>query len=189
MPVSTVPSLKFRFSTPYKGGTKSWSIRWHFSGGTPANLAAWTTLANAIAADLKNIISARTTLVDATTYNAGSEVPTNVIALNLAGTFVDGTAAAAPLECAAMVKWTTTQRTSKNHPIYLFQYLHDVYQTIGSADKELLNPTQRGFIDGFATRSVTGYSDGTLTLKRAGPRGAVAQAKILPTYITHRDFT
>jgi hypothetical protein len=85
------------------------------------------------------------------------------------------------------MRFTTDARSVKNHPVYLFNYIHCV-PTAGATSPD--SPSS-GLTSTWNTRAailVAGYSDGTLTRKRAGPNGAVAQAGATLTYLHHRDF-
>jgi hypothetical protein len=95
-----------------------------------------------------------------------------------------------PGDCAALVRYTTTQRTSKNHPIYLFNYYHGVYRADAASASQYddLQTGQGTAMTTYAGSWVTGFSDGTNAYKKAGPRGAVAQSGAAESKITHRDF-
>lgn len=175
-------------SSPYKGGTHQWSNRHHFAGGTPADLSHWTTFVNAVVAAEKLCMATTVTYVEAVCYEAGSDLPVHTITLSGTGARGGSTGEVVfPLQTAALIRWSTDQRTSKNHPIYLFSYMHSILSHTGS-DYELVEAAQLGTIQTYAAAWVSGFSDGTNTLKRAGPNGAVALGSFVPTHVTHRDF-
>lgn len=187
--MATTPSIKIVKSFPYKGGTRQFSNRYHFNGGTPADSAHWTTLADAVTAAEKLVYKSGggVTIVEAVGYAAGSDVPvfTKTYSLAVTGTITDGYAM--PGDVAALIRWATTAKTKKNHPVYLFSYMHGVYgQGLGAED--LLSAQQKTLLETYATAWISGFSDGTNTLVRAGPNGATGVSRIVEQYLTHRDF-
>jgi hypothetical protein len=186
--VAATPSIKITKSFAYDGGTRLWSNRYHFNGGTPADNTAWTTLADAIIAEEKVIFHSDVTIVEATGYEAGSDVPVFSYGVSVAGTgsFVDGTRA--PGDVAALLRYATTARSSKNHPVYLFNYFHGVWVRNLTGHQDELDLDQASAIEEYGDDWVAGFSDGTNTLVRAGPNGATAGARHVPVYVTHRDF-
>jgi hypothetical protein len=87
------------------------------------------------------------------------------------------------------MKWGTSARTSKNHPVYLFSYIHGIYLD-HLQDAGRVAQTQRTAINGFGEAWQSGFSDGTITAVRAGPNGATGSYidRTDPFYVTHRDF-
>lgn len=186
--MADTPSIRIVKSSPYKGGTKLWGNRHHFNGGTPADLTHWTTLANAIATAEKAAAGGTTSFVEAICYGAGSDVPLHTITLSGTGSVsATGATVHCPLEVSALIRWSTDQRTSKNHPIYLFAYMRDTMVDT-SVGFEALSSLLKTPLTTYMNDWVSGFSDGTLTLTRAGPRGASALGGLVETYVTHRDF-
>jgi hypothetical protein len=93
-----------------------------------------------------------------------------------------------PGECAALVRYSTAGRTTKNHPIYLFNYYHRVYTNQAGASTDLLDVNQKTAMGTYATAWITGFSDGSITAVRAGPNGDAATGQIVEEFVTHRDF-
>jgi hypothetical protein len=166
------------------------SNRYYFNGGTPADSAHWTTLSDAVTT-AERVVYPSTgftlTITQAIGYAAGSDVPVFTKAYALAGTLAIGAGSACPGDCAALVRYSTASRTSKNHPIYLFNYYHGVLSSTAlTGDTVFAN--QVTALNTYATSWVTGFSDGALTLIRCGPDGDAATGVLVNTKVHHRDF-
>lgn len=185
--MATTPSLKVIKTFSYKGGTRAWSNRYHFNGGTPANSTQWTALSDAVVTAEKALFDSGITITETIGYEAGSDVPVFSKTYSTGGTLGVTSERATPGNTAALLRWSTTARTSKNHPIYLFNYYHNAY--IGaSGSRDTLATIQKTAIDTYAGSWISGFSDGSHTLVRAGPNGATATGHQAETYVTHRDF-
>lgn len=173
----------------FKGGSRLFSNRYHFTGGTPADGAHWDTLFDNITTAEKAIFAAGVTLVEALGYAAGSDVPVRTKTYSLTGTLTPGgSSAAAPGEVAALVRWSTAARSTKNHPIYLFSYYHRISVMSTGSDADLLETNQKAAMATYATSWITGFSDGSITAVRASPAGHIATGSLVEEYVTHRDF-
>lgn len=187
--MAATPSIKVFKTLPFKGGTRRWSNRYHFSGGTPADSTHWGNLAAAVIFDEKATIASVQSIVEWIGYAAGSDVPVASATVSVAGTLTPDTGNAEQAgEVAALTRYATDARTSKNHPIYCFNYVHGVYAHTGEGDGDLLSAAQKTALETYAANWVAGYSDGTHTLVRASPNGAVCRDPIVEEYLTHRDF-
>lgn len=182
----TQASLKVTKQFTYRGVTRKWSNKYHLDHTSIDTQAHFNTLADAVVTAEKAIYDSGTTIVQVDYYAPGSAVSVWNRTYSTAGTGTFGAGARAPGDAAALVRYTTTQRTTKNHPLFLFNYYHGVITIAGGGDTILA--AQSSAYGTYATAWVTGFSDGVTTYKRAGPRGAVAQGSLVETYITHRDF-
>lgn len=187
-PAPSRPSLKLVKSFPYEGGTKQWSNRYFFTGSNPLGTAGWQEVVDALSPNENGIYLPNVQQIQAVGYNAGSDVPVFDVPLAVAGRRVNGVQHVdAPGDCAAIIRWSTDQRSVKNHPIYLFKYYHGCDIDLGS-DGDTLSPSMHTGLTNYVTNIKDGWVvDGTLR-QHCGPRGAVALVGTVEPYIRHRDF-
>jgi hypothetical protein len=190
----TRSSLVIVKNTPYRGTTRTFSNRYHFEGDTPPDNGTWTTFADAVVAAEKTIYDSTTSIIEAIGYDSATATPTNphgdaVFSKTyaVAGTWSGASGAIwMPGDAAAFVRYATPARSKKNHPVYLSNYYHGVWGSPGNPD-EVSGP-QRIAIEAYAAEWIAGFSDGSETHERCGPRGAVALSYTVDLYVRHRDF-
>lgn len=187
-PPPTRPSLKVVKSMNWKGSPRLWTTRYYMSGGTPADAGHWTTLSDAVAAAEALALTNRSTIVRIDGTVAGSEVPVHSKVYSTAGSAAAAGGGIQAAEVAALVRYATGVRSAKNHPIYLFNYYHGVYNSSSSA-YDTIDSAIKTAISTYANKWCNvGFSDGTNTYKRTGPYGHDAIAFIVQDTLTHRDF-
>lgn len=185
--MSTTASLKVVKTFTYRGTTHTWSNRYHFKTGVPPDGAHWTTLSDAVVAAEKTLYPNTHTITQTVGYAAGSEVPVFTKTYSVAGTFA-GLGLPSPGDAAGLIRYATAARTTKNHPVYLFNYYHGV-GAASSTTPDVQNAAQATAYGAFAATWVgAGFSDGATSYNRAGPNGATATGYIVEPYITHRDL-
>jgi hypothetical protein len=186
---SVVPSIRIVKTSPYKGGSRVWSNRYYFNGGTPADAAHWLTLSNAITAVEKTCYLPLNVITEAVGYAAGSDVPVYTHVYSIAGTYSSGANdRATPLSDCALLRWSTAARSTKNHPIYCFTYMHAALYDSTVQGNDKLAGGQKTALQTYATDWVSGFSDGTITAVRATPSGHSVTGSLVEEYVTHRDF-
>jgi hypothetical protein len=187
--MATVASIRVVKQITFKGGLRHYSNRYAFTGGTPADSAHWTTLSDAIVTAEKAIHYNNNTILQTVGYAAGSDVPVFSKNYTTVGTLTAGaTNQFAPGEVAALVRWSTSARSSKNHPIYCFSYYHGVLTLVLATVVDKLEANQKTAMGTYATAWVTGFSDGVNTYVRATPSGHTATGSVVEQFVTHRDF-
>lgn len=187
--MAATPSIRVVKTMTFKGGSRQFSNRYHFNGGTPSDATHWHTLMDAVTTAEKAVHTSVVTIVEALGYAAGSDVPVATKTYSLAGTLTPGgSAAGCPGESAALVRWSTAARSTKNHPIYLYAYMHRVNVGATGSNNDTLDSNQRTALATYAASWISGFSDGSITAVRASPQGAAATGSLVEEYVTHRDF-
>ena len=180
------PKVVVQKSFVYRGANQLWSNAYHFNGGTPSDDAHWDALFDAIVLAEKACLRGSSTIVKCSGYAAGATVAAHSKSYTTAGTLSTTGGILQAGDVAALVRFSTTARTSKNHPVYLFNYYHDV--CAASTDRDTLLAAQKTALETYASAWITGFSDGANTYVRSGPNGATATSRFVNPLVTHRDF-
>lgn len=188
-PPTTEASIRVVKQFEYRGAIREFSNRYYFDNDAPTDSTKWTTLSDAVVTAEKAIYPSRTNwkIIETVGYEAGSEIPVFTKAYSTLGTGSFANSYYAPGDCAAMVRWSTASRSTKNHPIYLFNYWH-MAQYEGATGEDTLNAAQRTAMGTYAAAWITGFSDGTLSHHRTSPYSHAASGYLIDPYVRHRDF-
>jgi hypothetical protein len=127
-------------------------------------------------------------IVQTVGYAAGSEVPVFVKAYTLDGTAAFATWLPVPGDTAALVRYSTPDRSTKNHPVYCFNYYHGVGKTTNVVTNDAINAAQSTALQTYANSWITGFSDGTTTFHRSRPTGNLCTGALVAPLLTHRDL-
>lgn len=182
----TRPSIRVERTSPYKGGTHTWGNRFFFTGSDFTS-AQFDALVALLKTALKSFLPTSSSITECTGYDIGSDVPVFLDTTTTAGTYALSTYKWMPLESAALWRFTTDQRSAKNHPIYGFKYMHCVANNTGT-DYEALLPGLKSTMEGILSDMLAGYNDGSTVRHFCDARGAVFQSGIVRAEVTHRDF-
>lgn len=188
--MAATPSIKVVKQFTRKGTVQRFSNRYHFNGGTPSDGAHWKTFMDLIPPEEKLIYPSTVTIVEIIGYAAGSDVPVHTESYSVAGTLsIPVNCVQGPADSCGLVRYATTARTSKNHPVYLFNYYHGVLLDTAITDGQDIIPSGQVSAYGeYADDWIAGFSDGVNTYVRAGPNGATGVGHFEDGYVRHRDF-
>lgn len=184
------PSIKVEKTFSYRGATRVFSNRYYFDNLKPADNTKWTTFCDAVVAAEKLIWNSTSgvTITNVLGYDAGSDVPVFSKAYSQAGTSTFANWVSVAGDSVALVRYATAQRSTKNHPIYLYNYYHGVGSSTTLTIGDTLNAAQRTAMQTYAAAWVSGFSDGAVTHHRCGPNGHTATGYTVDQWIRHRDF-
>ena len=185
--MAPTPSLRVIKEFQYRDSTRRFSNRYHFNGGVPGDPTEWATLAGNVIDAESLIFHPDVTIVGWEGMAAGSDVPvaSDTVSVSGAASFAD--TYPAPGDCAYYLRYSTTARTTKNHPVYLGNFYHGArYDSTNPPDA--LTAATIGALSDYGDAWRAGFSDGVHTLVRAGPNGATAVSTYVDPFVTHRDF-
>ncbi len=176
----------------YRGVTRSFSNRYHIGTTVPPDSAHWTTFCDAVAAAEKAIYypfsGGGADITDIYAYAPGSEVPVFHKAYAAASTGAFASYVAVPGDVAAIVRYSTPDRSTKNHPVYCFNYYHAVGSVFAAGSNDTLCVAQGTAMQTYATAWITGFSDGVTTFHRSRPTGDLCTGSIVKPLLSHRDL-
>lgn len=176
----------------YRGALRSFSNRYHFGTYTVPDSAHWTTLSDAIVTAEKaiycSLANGGAKIIETIGYNPGSEIPVFTKAYTTDGTCPTTTFGTFTGDSAAVVRYSTPDRSTKNHPIYCFNYYHAFGDGGSQALRDNVGATQLAALTTYATAWITGFSDGTTTVHRSRPSGDLCTGVFVNPLLTHRDL-
>jgi hypothetical protein len=187
--MATTGSITLQKTIPFKGGNRIYSNRYHFNGTLPPDSTHWDTLRDNIVNAEKACHYSNVHITRALGYAAGSDVPVYDSTISVAGTLTPVSGALIQAgEVAALVRYSTPNRSTKNHPIYCFNYYHFVFVSSTSGNGDLLDANQKDALETLAGDWVSGIADGTVDHVRTSPAGHVCNGYTVAEWVTHRDF-
>lgn len=184
------PSITIVKRFTYRGLNEDFSNTYHFSGTTPANAAAWKTLADGIITAEAPCVAPGTSFVKAYGYEAGNENSVAQIDYTLApltptlGTLSPGAVAPCPGDVAATIRWYTGASSTRGKKIYCRKYMHGVYGS--GASNDTWWATQKTAYQTFAAKLIDGTLPGSF--KYCGPQGAVLSVPETSPWLTTRTL-
>lgn len=188
------PSITLVKRFYYRGAYEEWTNRYHFSGSTPGDAAAWKVLADAVFASEKTCLPAVVELVRAYGYEAGSNGADAVIEYDIAplavvpGTLSMTGATYTPGDVAFWIRWPTPDR-ARGKVVYLRKYLHGALRSLtgpGTTLNDAILPAQATAALAHGAKMIDGSLPGAA--KVCGPQGAVAGAPSVSPYLTTRTL-
>lgn len=188
MPDTPSITLVKRFT--YRDTQEEFSNKYHFSGTTPADAAAWKTLADAIIAAERPTVQASVRWYRAYGYVAGNDNsvfqhdyagPPDT---SVAGTLALGTQRDVPGDIAVTIRWFTGALSSRGKKIYCRKYMHGAVAS--PADVDEVGPAQLAAMATFAAKLIDGTLPGNF--RYCGPQGAVLSAPSVAPYLTTRTL-
>lgn len=190
--MAATSSIRIDKQFTYRTVLTTFSNRYHFGTYTVPDSTHWTTLADAITAAEKaiycSLANGGAKIIRAVGYDPGSEIPVFTKTYSLDGTCATTTFGEFQGDSAAVVRYSTPDRSTKNHPIYCYNYYHAFGSGGSQALRDNVGTNQLTALTTYATAWLTGFSDGTTTVHRSRPTGNLCTGVFVNPLLTHRDI-
>jgi hypothetical protein len=85
-----------------------------------------------------------------------------------------------------MVRWSSAARSTKNHPIYGWNYFHGARTPPAGGDT--LYAAQVTAFQNYMNNWISGFSDGTTSYVRCLPKSAVCTGYVVKPEVRHHDL-
>jgi hypothetical protein len=185
-------SILIGYEVPSKGThelvTNRFYLRGAAGGETPADESVWRAIANNMVSDLADCLSPNARIKFAQCFSHSPQILLHDFTYDAPG------AHAIPMHSldepgfvCQLMKWRTTARTSNNHPIYLFNFIHGILTDPVTPEVSACASAVDEF-GGFLTDGSTHYSFGGVDWVKCGPNGASAVEYLPSTYVTSHDL-
>lgn len=185
-------SLKLVKQFNARGTVREFSNTYHMHGGTPADYTHWETFCDLVVAAEKTIYNSLANggakIVEGIGYDGSSMVPvfTKTYAVDGTGSFTSGYLQAS--DVAGLIRWNTGARSTKNHPIFCFNYFHTMTSLGSGSDPDTMYTDQHTALGAYGADWLSGFSDGTNNYTRARPNGNECTGYTAEALLTHRDL-
>lgn len=180
-------SIQIVKTFPYRGDTREFSNRYHVEFTGTLDSGSFSTLADQVVDAEKLIHPSSVHIVRAEWVQRGSDTTDHVQNYATAGTRSTASGSIGPGDSAALVRYATDAVTTRNHPIYLFNYYH-APQVAPSSDPDELVPGYKTLLEDYANFWIAGPVVSGHHFTRCGPRGAAALSRSVEEFVTHRDL-
>lgn len=183
------PSITLIKRFTYRGQAEEWSNTYHFNGTTPANAAAWKTLADALKTQEATCLPPGHVYVRAYGYDAGNEHSVAQIDyVALGGALVEGSLITAgltklPGDAAVQLRAFVGQ-SSTGKKVYIRKYFHGA--VVDPSAPDTVQANQKAALLAFGGKLLDGTLPGSF--KWAGPQGADASLPQVPPWVTTRTL-
>jgi hypothetical protein len=176
----------------YRGVVRTFSNRYHIGTSVPADTGHWTTFSDAIVTAEKAcyvpLSAGGAKIVETIGYAPGSEVPVFTKTYTTDGTAAFANTRTTPGDVAVLVRYSTPDRSTKNHPVYCFNYYHGAMADSTATTSDNVNPGMSSALATYGAAWIAGFSDGAVTFHRSRPTGDLCTGVVVKAFLTHRDL-